>query len=176
MQNILTFCINPFCTGVLNAVSVILFFKSSLNIIVNFIEWDLINSDVILETLFLTRCLNPVKKFMAIGLTVTKPFAKKCRPLCTLIGKCVHAKVMAAFSGTKINMVHSFNLHIFWWIYMVYVARQFLWIVWKSRRWFLCSKCLNWHKWEIKTSSLRSCDAGVSIHCIMCLHIEKRDT
>ena len=36
MQNILTFCINPFCTGVLIAISVI-FFKSSLNIIVNFL-------------------------------------------------------------------------------------------------------------------------------------------
>ena len=34
---------------------------------------------------------------MAIGLTVTKTFAEKCRSLCTLIGKCVHAKVMAAF-------------------------------------------------------------------------------
>ena len=34
---------------------------------------------------------------MAIGLTATKPFAEKCRSLCTLIGKCEHAKVMAAF-------------------------------------------------------------------------------
>ena len=38
---------------------------------------------------------------MAIGLTVTKPFAGKCRSLCTLIGLCVHAKVMAAFFGHK---------------------------------------------------------------------------
>ena len=38
---------------------------------------------------------------MAIGLTVTKPFAEKCRSLCTLIGKCVHAKVMAAFFRHK---------------------------------------------------------------------------
>ena len=60
VQNILTFCINPFCTGVLNAVSVI-FFKASLNIIVNFIEWDLTDSDEILETLFLTHCLNLVQ-------------------------------------------------------------------------------------------------------------------
>ena len=34
---------------------------------------------------------------MAIGLIVTKPFAEKCPSLCTLIGKCVHAKVMAVF-------------------------------------------------------------------------------
>ena len=37
------------------------FFKSSLNIIVNFIELDLTDSDEILETLFLTRCLNLVQ-------------------------------------------------------------------------------------------------------------------
>ena len=61
---------------------------------------------------------------MAIGLTVTKPFAEKCRSLCTLIGECVHAKVMAAFLDSKINMMHSFNLHIFWWMYMVYVTGQ----------------------------------------------------
>ena len=59
-QNILTFCINPFCAGVLNTVSVI-FFKSSLNIIVNFIEWDLADSDEILGTWFLTCCLNLVQ-------------------------------------------------------------------------------------------------------------------
>ena len=146
MQYILTFCINPFCTGVLNAVSVIILFKSSLNISVNFIEWDLTDSYENLETLFLTRCLNLVQFFWRLA----SPFAEKCRPLCTLIGKCVHAKVMAAFLDTKINMIQSFNLHIFWWIYMVYVAGQFLWIVWKSSRWLSCSKCLNWHKWEIK--------------------------
>ena len=66
---------------------------------------------------------------MAIGLNVTKPFAEKYRSLCTLIGKCAHAKVMAAFLDKKINMMHSFNLHVFWWIYMLYVAGQFLWIV-----------------------------------------------
>ena len=38
---------------------------------------------------------------MAIGLTVTKPFAEKYPPLCTLIVKCVHAKVMAAFLRHK---------------------------------------------------------------------------
>ena len=87
---------------------------------------------------------------MAIGLIVTKPFAEKCPSLCTLIGKCVHAKVMAAFLDTKINMMHSFDLPIFLWIYLVYVAGEFLRIVLKSSRWFLRSKCLNWHKWEIK--------------------------
>ena len=34
---------------------------------------------------------------MTIVLTVTKPFVEKCPSLCTLIGKFVHAKVMAAF-------------------------------------------------------------------------------
>ena len=38
---------------------------------------------------------------MAIGLTATKPFAEKCRALRTLIGECVHAKVMAAFQTQK---------------------------------------------------------------------------
>ena len=63
---------------------------------------------------------------MAIGLTVTKPFAEKCRSLSALIGKCVHAKVMAAFLDTQINLMHSFNLHRFWWVYKVYVAGQLL--------------------------------------------------
>ena len=38
---------------------------------------------------------------MAIGLTVAKPLAEKCPSLCRLIGKCVHAKVMAAFFRHK---------------------------------------------------------------------------
>ena len=38
---------------------------------------------------------------MAIGLTVTKPFAEKRPSLLTPIGKCVHAKVMAAFFRHK---------------------------------------------------------------------------
>ena len=149
VQNILTFCINQFCTRVLNAVSVI-FFKSSLNIIVHFIECNLTDSDEILETLFLTRCLNLLQISWRLASLLQNHLRKKCRSLCTVIVKCVQSKVMAAFLDTKINMMHSFNLHIFWWVYVIYVAGQFLWIVWKSRRWFLCSKCLNWHKWEIK--------------------------
>ena len=35
-------------------------------------------------------------------------------------------KVMATFLDTKINFMHSFNLHVFWWIYKLYVAGQFL--------------------------------------------------
>ena len=38
---------------------------------------------------------------MAIGPTVKKPFAEKCRSLCTLIDKCEHAKVIAAFFRHK---------------------------------------------------------------------------
>ena len=38
---------------------------------------------------------------MAIGFSVTKPFAEKCRSLCTLICKYVHARVMAAFLKRK---------------------------------------------------------------------------
>ena len=34
---------------------------------------------------------------MAIAFIATKLFAEKCRSLCTLIGKSVHAKVMAVF-------------------------------------------------------------------------------
>ena len=30
------------------------------------------------------------------------------------------------FLHTKIDLMHSFNLHIFWWIYKLYVADQFL--------------------------------------------------
>ena len=115
---------------------------------------------------------------MAIGLTVTKPFAEKCRSLCTLIGKCVHAKVMAAFLGTQINMMHSFYLHIFWQIYMIDVAAQFLWMVWKSNRWLLCSNCLKWHKWEIKNQVCARVMPLYLIQWMMCLHINawKKET
>ena len=34
---------------------------------------------------------------MAMGVSVTKPFAERCRPLCTIMGKSMHAKVMAIF-------------------------------------------------------------------------------
>ena len=38
---------------------------------------------------------------MAIGLTVPKPLAELCRSLCTLVGKSMHAKVMAVFQTQK---------------------------------------------------------------------------
>ena len=53
-------------------------------------------SNLIINTLSESRT-----NFMAIGLAVTKSFAEKCRPLCTLVGQCVHAKVMAPFSDSK---------------------------------------------------------------------------
>ena len=37
---------------------------------------------------------------MAIGLTVTKSFVEKCRSLCKLMGKSMHAKVKAVL-GTE---------------------------------------------------------------------------
>ena len=49
----------------------------------------------ILEALILTCCLNLLQKRRLT--IVTKPFGKKCRPLCTLIGKSMHSKVMAVF-------------------------------------------------------------------------------
>ena len=38
---------------------------------------------------------------MAIGPTVTKPFDEKCRSLCRLVGKCVHAKSNGRFFRHK---------------------------------------------------------------------------
>ena len=35
-------------------------------------------------------------------------------------------KVMAAFLDTKINLMHSLNLHVFRWVYKLYVTGQFL--------------------------------------------------
>ena len=80
-KNILTFCINQFCTGVLNAVSFI-FLKTSLNIIINFIEWDLTDSDEILETLFLTRCLKLVQISWRLASLLQKHSRKR-------VGHCV---------------------------------------------------------------------------------------
>ena len=63
---------------------------------------------------------------MAIGLTDTKPFVEKCGLWRTLLGKSRHAKVMAVVLDTKINLMDSFNVHIFWWVNKVYAGGQFL--------------------------------------------------
>ena len=86
--NILTFCINPFCSGGLNAVSII-FFQSSLNIIVNFLlnldgfKWNFINFKH--DTFSWSH-----PNYLTIGSTATKPSANKCRPLCMPIGNTIH--------------------------------------------------------------------------------------
>ena len=105
MQSILTFCINPFSIGVLNAVSVI-FFKSSLNIIINFLlifdgfKWNFPNFK--LDTLSLFH-----PNFMAIGHTVTKLPANKCRSLCELISNSIHANLGQANDriAMKLNII-----------------------------------------------------------------------
>ena len=102
VQNILTFCINPFCTGVLNAVSAI-FFKSSLNIIVNFLlkfvgfELNFLNFK---HDTFSLSHLN----LMAIGLTVTKPSANKCRSLCKLMSNSMHANLEQTNDGIAMKL------------------------------------------------------------------------
>ena len=102
MQHILTFCINPFCTEVRNAVNVI-FFKSSLNIIVNFLlkfdgfMWNFQNFKLNTFSLF-----HP--NFMVIGLAVTKPSANKCRPLCKLISNRMHANLGQTNDGIVMKL------------------------------------------------------------------------
>ena len=99
---LLTFCINPFCTGVLNAVSAI-FFKSSLNIIVNFLlkfvgfELNFLNFK---HDTFSLSHLN----LMAIGLTVTKPSANKCRSLCKLMSNSMHANLEQTNDGIAMKL------------------------------------------------------------------------
>ena len=96
------FLINPFCTGVLNNVSVI-FFKSSLNIIINFLlkfvglKWNFLNFKHDTFSLF-----HP--NFMTIGLTVTKPSANKCRSLCTLISNSMHANLGQTNGGIAMKL------------------------------------------------------------------------
>ena len=95
------FCIDPFCTGVLNAVSV-MFFKSSLNIIVYFLlkfvgfKWNFL--DFKHDTFPLSH-----PNFMAIGLTVTKPTANKCRSLCKPISNSMHANLGQTNDGIAMN-------------------------------------------------------------------------
>ena len=102
VQNILTFCINPFCTGVLNAVSVT-FFKSSLNIIGNFLlklvgfKLNFLNFKH--DTFSLSH-----PNVMAIGLTVTKPSANKCRSLCKLISNSMHANLGQTNDGIAMKL------------------------------------------------------------------------
>ena len=102
MQNILNLCINPFCTGVLNAVSVT-FFKSSLNIIGNFLlklvgfKQNFLNFKH--DTLSLSH-----PNFMAIYLIVTKPSANKCRSLCKLISNSMHANLGQTNDGIAMKL------------------------------------------------------------------------
>ena len=102
MQNILTFCIKPFWTGVLNAVSVI-FFKSSLNIIVDFllkfVGFKLNFPNVKHDTFSLSH-----QNFMAIGPTVTNPSAYKCRFLCKVISNSIHVNLGQTDDGIAMKL------------------------------------------------------------------------
>ena len=57
----------------------VIFKKLSLNTIVNFMEWNLTDLGEILETLIFVRFFLSRTNFMVIVLTVTKPYAEKCR-------------------------------------------------------------------------------------------------
>ena len=70
----------------------IFFSKWSLNIIANFMEWNLTDSDEILETLILTRRLNFVQISWRLA-SLLQNHSRKSRSLCTPM----HAKVMAVF-------------------------------------------------------------------------------
>ena len=126
----------------------VFFSKLSLNIIVNFIDWNLTDSGKIFETVILICCLNLVQ----ISCRLLSLFQNHSRKsVIVYVNRQIYAsKGNGHFLETKINLMHSFNLHIFWWMYKVYVAGQFLWIVQKSSRRFLCSKYLNLHKWDIE--------------------------
>ena len=90
------------CTGVFNAGSV-MFFKSSLNIIANFLlklvgfKLNFLNFKH--ETLSLSH-----QNFMAIGLTVTNPSANKCRSLCKLISNSRHADLGQTNDGIVMKL------------------------------------------------------------------------
>ena len=80
---------------------------------------NLTDSDEILSVLYSEHVLISSKYVMAFSLIVTKPFVEKCRSVCAW-------QSYGRFIDTKINLIHSFNLHIFWRIYKVYVSDQFL--------------------------------------------------
>ena len=63
---------------------------------------------------------------MAIGLSVTKPFAEKCRLLCTLIGKCVHAKNDSRFFRHKNQLDALIQSAYILVIYKLYAGGQLL--------------------------------------------------
>ena len=67
-ENMLTFGINPLCTA-----RRVFFSNLSLNITVNFMEWNCTDLGEIFQTLILARCLNLEKKIKKIGPIITKP-------------------------------------------------------------------------------------------------------
>ena len=75
------------------------FFRQlSLNIIDNFMEWNLTDSREILETLILTRCLYLVQIPLRLASLLQKHSPKSVGHFVTkLIGKSMHAKVMTVF-------------------------------------------------------------------------------
>ena len=93
-----------------------IFSKSSLNIIFNFMERNLTDAGEIPEALILTRCLIIVQ----ISLRLTPLFfVEKCRPLCNAYRQVYACKYNDRFSNTIVNLMYSFNLHIFWWMQKV---------------------------------------------------------
>ena len=98
----ITLCINPFCTGCLNAISVH-FLKWTLNISVNFVvkfdwfKWNFLNFK-------LDTFTKPHPNFMAIGPAVTKQSANKCRSLCKLISNSMHVNLGQTNDGIAMKV------------------------------------------------------------------------
>ena len=118
----------------------IFFSKLSLNIILNFMEWNLTDSREILQTLILKRCFSLVKiSWWLASLTVTKLFAEKCRSLPN--DKYMHLKVMTVFSQL-IQFAYIF----------VDVKRICSWSIavncMKIKPTVLCDIRLKCHEWE----------------------------
>ena len=96
------FCIDPLCTGALNAVNVF-FSNHFLNIIVDFLlKFDGFKGNFINFTLDAFSLSHP--NFTAIGLTVTKPSANKCRSLCKLISNSMQANFGQTNDGIAMKL------------------------------------------------------------------------
>ena len=80
-----------------------IFFKSSLNIIVNsLVKFDGFKWDFLIFKLYMFSYSHP--NLMAIGLTVTKPSANKCRSLCKLISNSMHVNLWQENEGIAMKL------------------------------------------------------------------------
>ena len=98
----------------------VIFSKLSFTISDNFMKRNLTESSKILETLILARCLNLVQSSWRLA-SLLQNHSRKSVGHGVRLSASLCMENNGRFLDTKINLMVSSNLHIFWWMYKVYM-------------------------------------------------------